>query len=683
MDYMEGVACSRGGHDLKKDITSFNGLERSLDEKLPSWIVPVGRVVRELEYDGVPSRNLRWGFRVVYRDGFTVSKATPKNVEGKLVWERHGTKFAIPDFVVLDKVRHGRYCGMVDAAKRGVKTVNPFRELMCDSGWYVEVLGDYYHSGEYVCGLTRDEHEREMREAYASAGSRVLILWEWEVGEGWAESGLPKVLQFVEEAGRALELPEWDVKGGVECFSVAAIDGWRSLFDANYYRELAGERRFGARETIFGLMRQQDYPRISEAAAMLDYRKFVEWCGHGTNKRTRFGTECCAYWVQSQAHARVCGQSSDYELWHDDKLLRQVIDWQLSNEDGSHHSVRFLHALRHVRRFRYVSNLHPSFIARLLRTHAGDIAGKVVLDPCAGWGGRLLAVHGLGGIYVGVDANGPLVGELQGMARAISAAAEIAHGDSASEGVIESVMAGRIADCVITSPPYWGKEWYSGDAEQSSRYGSHAEWMEEFMLPMIRQCLGVLRDGGRMILIVDKSFDCGGILKLDGVGGTDEFVTIEHGGFPSRERVVVIAKGGCVADCGVRCAECGLYFRKLGWHLRKAHGMTREEYLGRHDGAAIVSAAFSEGVRRKLSGRKRGEYRLSRPRADRWAGKVSGEDFVECSLCGYRGRNIKRHLAKEHGLKAGDYDGAYRCAANDAALRAGAARAWLRRRGID
>jgi Zn ribbon nucleic-acid-binding protein len=35
---------------------------------------------------------------------------------------------------------------------------------------------------------------------------------------------------------------------------------------------------------------------------------------------------------------------------------------------------------------------------------------------------------------------------------------------------------------------------------------------------------------------------------------------------------------------------------------------------------------------------------------DPWIGKTEGIDYVSCTVCGFRGKNIKRHVDKNHNL---------------------------------
>jgi hypothetical protein len=74
--------------------------------------------------------------------------------------------------------------------------------------YVVELLGDYYHS-EQVVGIPAEEHEKEIREAYNSAGIECLTLWEHDVLERWDSVG-PMVLAWLEQAIRNMnEQPVW------------------------------------------------------------------------------------------------------------------------------------------------------------------------------------------------------------------------------------------------------------------------------------------------------------------------------------------------------------------------------------------------------------------------------------------------------------------------------------------
>lgn len=128
-------------------------------------------------------------------------------------------------------------------------------------------------------------------------------------------------------------------------------------------------------------------------------------------------------------------------------------------------------------------------------------AGGAILDPCAGWGGRLLGwlCARLGGSYQGFDASRQTC---EGFAQMISELgierARVQH--AAFEDVL---LEPEAFDFAFTSPPYFTLEHYGEDAEQAEhRYPGYAAWLEGFLEPLIRKTLEALRPGCCFVLNV-------------------------------------------------------------------------------------------------------------------------------------------------------------------------------------
>jgi DNA modification methylase len=112
----------------------------------------------------------------------------------------------------------------------------------------------------------------------------------------------------------------------------------------------------------------------------------------------------------------------------------------------------------------------------------------VVLDPCAGYGGRLLgAVSSRRNItYVGYDVEPKTVEGNQKLAKHLEV--------SSRAGVellgVEAVPEYPKADLVMTSPPYYNAEYYGSCAEITlQKYTSIREWLDGFLRVLIRKSL--------------------------------------------------------------------------------------------------------------------------------------------------------------------------------------------------
>jgi len=114
----------------------------------------------------------------------------------------------------------------------------------------------------------------------------------------------------------------------------------------------------------------------------------------------------------------------------------------------------------------------------------------VVLDPCAGWGGRALAAEALGIEYVGYDTNLNLFEGYQKL--------KFSEKISFSLGVDSSTVAfdENKFDMVFTSPPYYHRENYNG----MPGWESKQEFIDSFFVPMCRNAWNALKPGGTMAL---------------------------------------------------------------------------------------------------------------------------------------------------------------------------------------
>jgi hypothetical protein len=95
------------------------------------------------------------------------------------------------------------------------------------------------------------------------------------------------------------------------------------------------------------------------------------------------------------------------------------------------------------------SQIHPGFAKMVYETYC---AGKIVYDPFAGWGGRMLAAWSLGLEYIGNELSLPTHDGLVGMSKFIGYDCCLNH--------IDSLNCNRVnADFMFTSPPF-GSEAY-------------------------------------------------------------------------------------------------------------------------------------------------------------------------------------------------------------------------------
>jgi len=154
----------------------------------------------------------------------------------------------------------------------------------------------------------------------------------------------------------------------------------------------------------------------------------------------------------------------------------------------------------------------PPLTARLIYEKYLDDKNKQynIMDFCAGWGGRLLGalssnrnIH-----YVGIDVNKSNVGCYEGLAdfynnncdgkntyEMFYEGAEVIHQNKTWKKFLNKI------DLVFTSPPYFNREVYSMDEEQSClKYPDYQDWKENFLEMLIKNSYKVLKIDGYMII---------------------------------------------------------------------------------------------------------------------------------------------------------------------------------------
>lgn len=224
-----------------------------------------------------------------------------------------------------------------------------------------------------------------------------------------------------------------------------------------------------------------------------------------------------------------------YEQYINDDLLKDAIKrWMDLGKKPNGSGVRRI--LRTRDSVRSVVNYKPSIAKFIYDTHCPT--GGKVLDPCAGFSGRLsgLIASNRGLHYHGIDPMGETaVGNMR-MAALFSKQYDLmscrvwSYDFDFSLGCAEVVMPSLPSekyDLVFTSPPYFGVEQYSNEPNQSYlKFPTYEKWREGFLKVVITESARVLKVGGCLVwnvknytkmMIADDSIDiaksCG--LKME------------------------------------------------------------------------------------------------------------------------------------------------------------------------
>lgn len=145
------------------------------------------------------------------------------------------------------------------------------------------------------------------------------------------------------------------------------------------------------------------------------------------------------------------------------------------------------------------------FKATVTKAVIQQFDARRILDPCAGWGDRLIgAIAADVDRYLGFDPNTRLC---EGHSKIIQE-----FGDSSKHTVVYEPFQHAVIspeetfDLIFTSPPYGRFEIYTNDATQSvSEYPSNKEWLTKFLFASLHKAWQHLEDGGHMVIHISDT----------------------------------------------------------------------------------------------------------------------------------------------------------------------------------
>ncbi len=151
-----------------------------------------------------------------------------------------------------------------------------------------------------------------------------------------------------------------------------------------------------------------------------------------------------------------------------------------------------------------VSNFRPSVARALYVRYSRD--GDLIVDPAAGYGGRLLGCLPLRRRYLGIEPNPRSMAGMRSMVARLRKLAPVTASVQLIKGCAEDILPRikrQTAAVVICSPPYFARERYSTEATQSYlRYPSYGAWLTGFLDRLLKEAHRILRPGGYLTLNV-------------------------------------------------------------------------------------------------------------------------------------------------------------------------------------
>lgn len=191
----------------------------------------------------------------------------------------------------------------------------------------------------------------------------------------------------------------------------------------------------------------------------------------------------------------------------DDKLSGLARLYLYNLENGTNNA--FYSAIqRGYQNIQYV-NEFPPIIARQIVEQFCDTRTEIkILDPCAGWGGRMIGCASIGNVsYTACEPASLTNVGLQKLGKWL----QLLQPDfkfAVYKLPYEEFTTDKKFDIALTSPPYYNTEHYSDESTNSfNRYLTFSDWVQKFYAPLILNTTNRLVDGGVFILnIGDRKY---------------------------------------------------------------------------------------------------------------------------------------------------------------------------------
>lgn len=186
-------------------------------------------------------------------------------------------------------------------------------------------------------------------------------------------------------------------------------------------------------------------------------------------------------------------KSSIYAALKTDAFLRGLARALLFNR-GDRRGLNLYQAFSvGVNGIQYVNEFHPYLARDILQRYKLDENARV-LDPCAGWGGRMLGASAVANTYHAFEPCTRTHAGLNALAKFIQRFRPDFKSRVKCLPFEDAKLTPNFYDAALTSPPYYDTEIYSDEETNSlNRYATFKDWLDGFFFPMIHKTMSALK----------------------------------------------------------------------------------------------------------------------------------------------------------------------------------------------
>lgn len=222
-----------------------------------------------------------------------------------------------------------------------------------------------------------------------------------------------------------------------------------------------------------------------------DWAALCKWTSNDNhiNSTSRLGMKLCEHFNPNFYEIESATGTSFKSLWTAPNL-EKILKWNRKS-----HSTPYLSELKRGIYFCCGLTKNTMYRPQMMKLACIHYNPDVVLDPCAGWGGRMLGAVAYGAHYIAFEPNTQTYNNLQQMALflGIQHSVTLICDDARNMNNYNLPKAGL----VLTSPPYFDLEVYTHESTQSiTTTPTYQDWADGFLREIIKLGIEHLTDDG-------------------------------------------------------------------------------------------------------------------------------------------------------------------------------------------
>lgn len=213
-----------------------------------------------------------------------------------------------------------------------------------------------------------------------------------------------------------------------------------------------------------------------------DWKNLCAWQSSAStiNSTSRIGLKLCEHFFPNFYDIEMKGKT--YRQFWTKENLEKVLRWNRKS-----HSTPYLSEIKRGIYFCLGLTKNTMYRPQMAKLICDTYKPKLVLDPCAGWGGRMLGTVASGAHYYAFEPNTTTYHNLLKLANFLDIENKV------TLICDDALQMGKYSipkvDLVLTSPPYYTLEVYCKEDTQSvNNYQTYEDWSKFFLKELIRIC---------------------------------------------------------------------------------------------------------------------------------------------------------------------------------------------------